>query len=245
MGEMLDSANVPPDASPGGSERRLLHASAVDRLRDMIVQGMLMPGAKLNERAICEQLGISRTPLREALKVLSTEGLVELQPNRGAVVATLTERMVREIFTVMGALEALAGELACRNMTAHQLNEIRALHYQMLAHHARSELAPYFRCNQEIHLAIVEASGNATLAASYRSLNAHVRRARYMANLSPERWDQAVAEHEKILDALGRRDAAQLQELLRNHLGSKLTVVLAALGGPADNEKETADAAYD
>ena len=227
------------------SERRLLHESAVDRLRGMIIRGELAPGTKLNERALCEQLGISRTPLREALKVLSTEGLVELLPNRGAVVATLTEGMVREIFTVMGALEALAGELACRNMTGAQFNEIRALHYQMLAHHARGELEPYFRCNQEIHLAIVEASGNATLAATYRSLNAHVRRVRYMANLSRARWDQALAEHERILEALGRRDAARLQDLLRNHLGAKLTVVLAALGALADNTKETADAAYD
>jgi DNA-binding GntR family transcriptional regulator len=249
MGDVLESVpvpdTVPPEARPSAPERRLLHASAVDRLRDMIVQGVLGAGAKLNERALSEQLGLSRTPLREALKVLSTEGLVALQPNRGAVVATLTEHMVREIFAVMGALEALAGELACRNMTADQFNEIRALHYQMLAHHARGELAPYFRCNQEIHLAIVAASGNATLAATYRSLNAHVRRARYMANLSPERWGQAVAEHEKILDALGRRDAAQLQDLLKNHLGSKLTVVLAALDAPADNAKENADAAYD
>ena len=244
MGDALDTIAAETVRQPL-AERRLLHESAVDRLRDMIVQGVLTPGTKLNERALCEQLGISRTPLREALKVLSTEGLVALQPNRGAVVATLTEDRVREIFAVMGALEALAGELACRNMTADQLNEIRALHYQMLAHHARGELAPYFRCNQEIHLAIVEASGNATLVASYASLNAHVRRARYMANLSQARWDQAVAEHERILDALGRRDATQLQDLLRNHLGAKLTVVLAALGALADNTKESADAAYD
>jgi DNA-binding GntR family transcriptional regulator len=247
MGDALDTLDtIAADAARQPlAERRLLHENAVDRLRDMIVHGALAPGTKLNERALCERLGISRTPLREALKVLSTEGLVELQPNRGAVVATLTEHMVREIFTVMAALEALAGELACRNMTDEQFNEIRALHYQMLAHHARRELAPYFRCNQEIHLAIVEASGNATLAASYRSLNAHVRRARYMANLSQARWDQAVAEHQEILDALGRRDAVQLQGLLRNHLGSKLTVVLAALGALTENVKETADAAYD
>ncbi len=243
MGDVLDT--IAGAGRQPLTERRLLHESAVDRLRDMIVQGALVPGAKLNEREICEQLGISRTPLREALKVLSTEGLVELQPNRGAVVTTLTEQTVREIFAVIGALEALAGELACRNMTVEQFNEIRALHYQMLAHHARGELAPYFRRNQEIHLAIVNASGNATLAASYRSLNARVRRARYMANLSPPRWDRAVAEHEDILDALGRRDAPQLQDLLRNHLGAKLTVVLAALGALSDNTKETADAAYD
>ena len=244
MGDVLNS--VATDTTrPPLAERRLLHENAVDRLRDMIVQGALTPGAKLNERALCGELGISRTPLREALKVLSTEGLVELLPNRGAVVALLTERRVREIFAVMGALEALAGELACRNMTAEQFNEIRALHYQMLAHHARGELAPYFRCNQEIHLAIVAASGNDTLAATYRNLNAHVRRARYMANLSQSRWDQAVAEHESILEALGRRDAAALQDLLRNHLGAKLSVVLAALGALAEEMKETADAAYD
>ena len=244
MGDAFDPIAAETARQPL-AERRLLHESAVDRLRDMIVQGALAPGTKLNERELCEQLGISRTPLREALKVLSTEELVELLPNRGAVVATLTERRVREIFAVMGALEALAGELACRHMTARELNEIRALHYQMRAHHARGELAPYFRRNQEIHLAIVKASGNATLAAIYQSLNAHVRRARYMANLSQERWDQAVAEHEQILEALGRRDAAQLQGLLRNHLGAKLTVVLAALGALAADTQETADAAYD
>jgi DNA-binding GntR family transcriptional regulator len=244
MGDALSTVAADP-IRPPLAERRLLHESAVDRLRDMIVQGALTPGAKLNERALCEQLGISRTPLREALKVLSTEGLVDLLPNRGAVVALLTERRVREIFEVMGALEALAGELACRNMTVEQFNEIRALHYQMLAHHARGELVPYFRCNQEIHLAIVAASGNATLAATYRNLNAHVRRARYMANLSQPRWDQAVAEHERILAALGKRDAAALQDLLGNHLGAKLSVVLAALGALAAETKETADAAYD
>jgi DNA-binding GntR family transcriptional regulator len=242
MGELLEPAAVRAAAI---GERRLLHETGVDRLRDMIVQGELAPGARLNERALCERLGMSRTPLREALKVLSTEGLVELQPNRGAVVAALTERMVREIFEVMGALEALAGALACRNMTAEQLNEIRALHYQMLAHHARRELAPYFRCNQQIHLAIVEASGNATLAATYRSLNAHARRARYMANLSRPRWDQAIAEHEAILEALASRNATRLPDLLRNHLGSKLTVVLAAVGALADDAQEIADAAYD
>jgi DNA-binding GntR family transcriptional regulator len=242
MAESLDSTLV---AGATAGDRRLLHETGVDRLRDMIVQGELPPGSRLNERALCERLGMSRTPLREALKVLSTEGLVELKPNRGAVVATLTEPMVREIFEVMGALEGLAGALACRNMTAGQLHEIRALHYQMLAHHARGELAPYFRCNQEIHLAIVEASGNATLSATYRNLNAHVRRARYMANYSRARWDQAVAEHEGILEALVNRDAVRLPELLRNHLGRKLTLALAALGALAENTQEAADAAYD
>lgn len=213
-------------------ERRLLHAGAVDRLRDMIVQGDLAPGERLNERVICEQLGISRTPLREAFKVLASEGLIELQPNRGAVVTALTLAAVKEIFQVMGALEALAGELACQNINDAQLNEIRALHYQMLVHHARNELKEYFRYNQLIHIKLVEASGNATLSSTYRNLNAHVRRARYMANLSRDRWDKAIAEHEDILAALAARDGAKLQRLLREHLGNKMTVVLAAMENP-------------
>ena len=212
------------------AEPRLLAAEVVERLRDLIIQGELAPGVKLNERVLCERLRTSRTPVREAIKFLASEGLVELLPNRGAIVTPITAATVREIFVLLGALEALAGELACINASDAAIAEIRALHYQMLAHHARGELAPYFRCNQQIHLRLVEGTGNATLANTYRALNAHVRRARYMANLSRERWDRAVEEHEKILDALTRRDGALLALLLRSHLSNKMQVVLEALG---------------
>ncbi|MCX7892701.1 MAG: GntR family transcriptional regulator [Burkholderiales bacterium] len=211
---------------------RLLHEDATDRLRDMIVQGELAPGAKLNERVLCERLGVSRTPLREAMKRLAAEGLVELQPNRGAAVKALTLETLRETLQVMGALEALAGELACANASAAELAELRALTFQMRAHHARGDLPAYFRENQRIHLLIAECSGNATLAATYRTLNANVRRARYMANLTRERWDQAVREHDEILDALERRDAPRLTALLREHLGNKMVSVLAAMDAP-------------
>ena len=222
-----------PSAGNGAetaAEPRLLAAEVVERLRDLIIQGELAPGVKLNERVLCERLRTSRTPVREAIKFLASEGLVELLPNRGAIVTPITAATVREIFVLLGALEALAGELACINASDAAIAEIRALHYQMLAHHARGELAPYFRCNQQIHLRLVEGTGNATLANTYRALNAHVRRARYMANLSRERWDHAVEEHEKILDALTRRDGALLALLLRSHLSNKMQVVLEALG---------------
>jgi len=215
------------------TEPRLLAAEVVSRLRDLIIQGELAPGVKLNERVLCERLRTSRTPVREAIKYLASEGLVELLPNRGAIVTPITATTVRESFVVLGALEALAGELACANASDADIAEIRALHYQMLAYHARGELAQYFRCNQEIHLRLVECAGNAALANTYRALNGHVRRARYMANLSRERWDHAVEEHEKILDAIIRRDSALLPQLLRSHLSNKMQVVLEALGQQA------------
>jgi len=211
------------------AEPRLLVAEVTERLRDMIVQGELAPGVKLNERVLCERLRTSRTPVREAIKYLASEGLVELLPNRGAIVTPITAVTVREMFELLGALEALAGELACVKASDAEIAEIRALHYQMLAHHARGELAPYFRCNQEIHMRLVESAGNATLANTYRALNGHVRRARYMANLSRERWDHAVDEHQQILDALSRRDRVLLPALLRSHLINKMAVVMEAL----------------
>ena len=118
-------------------DRRLLHETVIDQLRDLIVQGELAPETKLNERVLAERLGTSRTPLREAIKFLASEGLVELLPNRGAVVAPLKPEKMKEVFVVLGALEALAGDLACRNATDEDIAEIRALHFHMLAHHAR------------------------------------------------------------------------------------------------------------
>ena len=218
-----------PIAESGPAAPRLLTEAVVERLRDLIVQGDLAPEAKLNERVLCERLGISRTPLREALKYLASEGLVELLPNRGAVVAALKPQMVKDIFVVMGALEALAGELACRNASDADIAEIRATHYQMIAHYKRGELADYFRCNQLIHIKLVACAGNPTLTNTYRSLNAHVRRARYVANLSHERWDTAVEEHEQMLDALVKRDSSRLQQLLRDHLGNKLVIVMESI----------------
>jgi DNA-binding GntR family transcriptional regulator len=145
------------------------------------------------------------------------------------VVAPLEPARLAETLELMGALEALAGELACRRATQPQIAEIRALHEDMVAMHGRGDLAGYFRHNQAIHLKIVAASRNAMLVNTYRQLNANVRRARYMANLSKERWDDAVREHEAILAALEARDVARLKRLLQDHLAHKLASVLHAL----------------
>ena len=131
-----------------------------------------------------------------------------------------------ETLAVMGALEALAGELACAAATEAQINEIRALHYEMLAYHARGDLAGYFKFNQAIHLKLVKYSGNAVLFNTYRQLNGNVRRARYMANLSKERWDAAVREHGEIMAALSARDVNRIRKLLADHLAHKLVGVL-------------------
>jgi DNA-binding GntR family transcriptional regulator len=201
--------------------RAAIHAELLESLRDLIVEGELPPDSRVPERLLCARFGVSRTPLREALKVLAAEGLLELLPNRGARVARMTAEDIAQTLKVIGTLEALAGELACARLTDDELAEVRALHHEMLAHHARRDRLAYFKANQAIHQAIVAASGNAVLAQTYASLSGRIRRARYAANLDPKRWDEAVAEHELLLQALAARDGQRLSRLLRTHLDNK------------------------
>jgi DNA-binding GntR family transcriptional regulator len=210
--------------------RLSLHDETVARLRSMITEGELLPGARIAERELCDRFGISRTPLREALKVLASEGLVELLPHRGARVTQLSAPELRDAFEVVAALEGLAGELACRRIDAAGLAEIEALHVEMSAHYRHGDLAAYFGCNQAIHEAINRAAGNQQLTELYALLSNRVRRTRYLANHSPERWAAAMREHDEILDALRRRDGPACNVLLRAHLAHKLYTV----AGPGD-----------
>lgn len=206
-------------------QRRPLHDELVERLRALVVSGELAAGTKLPEKELCERFGVSRTPLREALKVLASEGFLTLRPNRGTVVNAITMQELADAFPVMGALEALSGEIACQRITDEQIAHIRSLHERMIDHWKHGELQPYFRVNQAIHEEILEATGNEILKATYRSLARRVMAARYQANLSRERWASAVREHEAILDALSRRDGPDLSAILKAHLANKLAAI--------------------
>lgn len=206
-------------------DRPSLHEELTERLRDMIIEGVLTAGEKVPERALCEKLGVSRTPMREALKVLAADGLLTLEPNRGARVRAMTLDDLEEVFPPMGALEALAGELACKHISDAQFAELKQAHMSMLEHYRNGDKPGYFMLNQRIHELIVEAAHNPTLASMYRLLASRVRRARYVANLSTERWAQAVKEHEAILGALEQRDGELLGALLKQHLANKASSV--------------------
>jgi len=216
-------------AGAGPINRPSLHEETVERLRNMIFDGELIAGDRVPERELCHRFDISRTPLREALKVIASEGLITLLPNRGARVSQLTIQDIDEVFPVMGALDALSGELACARITDVQIAEIKALHYQMALHHTRGERSEYFRLNQEIHERILKAAGNRTLATVFRGLSGRIRRARYMANISQARWNQAMGEHEQILDSLIARDGPRLGMLLKDHLTNKCAAVKDAI----------------
>jgi DNA-binding GntR family transcriptional regulator len=208
-----------------------LHGEILSRLRDFIVEGNLTEGARIPERHLCEMFGISRTPLREALKVLASEGLIDLLPNRGARVRELGPLELAELFDLMGGLESLAGRLACERITTSEFIEIEQLHHQMYRYYLNRELPDYFRCNQLIHDGIVAAARNTALSSAYLSMAGRIRRVRYAANLAHkrDRWGEAMREHEAILDSLRRRDGRELSDILFRHLRNKQTAALQYL----------------
>lgn len=224
-----DTVAAGESLTPVDIDRRTLPASVASRLRDMITEDVLAPGARLNERTLCELLGVSRTPLREAFRLLAAEGLVTLEPNRGAQVVALSEEDIRESFEVMSSLEALSGELACRHITDDEVAEIRALTFEMLACHARKDLASYYRINREIHDRINQAARNRLLVQTYQTLNKRIQNLRFRSNFDQQKWDQACKDHASMVDALAARDAATLTAILRTHLKHKGDAVLEGL----------------
>ena len=209
--------------------RAALHEVAAHRLRQMLVENRIPPGAKLNERALAEVLKVSRTPLREAIRMLAAEGLVELLPNRGAIAVALDEDDVRNTFEVMAGLEAQSGELAIERITPEELMEIKAQHFEMLAAYTRNDLPGYYRLNAQIHSAINAAAKNPVLTHTYNQVNARLQALRFRSNQDGEKWKNAVKEHEKMIDALEARDAAAIRALLLAHLRTKRDVVLEQL----------------
>lgn len=202
-------------------ERQRLHDTVVEHLRSFIIEGVLEAGRKLNERELCETLGISRTPLREALKVLAAEGLIEISPNRGASVARMSELEIREAFELMSGLEAFSGELACERITAEELAEIKALHYAMVVCKNQNDLPGYYQRNRAIHDLINQAARNSALRQAYQSLNFRLQALRFRSNYQAPKWDRALHDHEQMIEALEARDGKRLNTILRQHLLEK------------------------
>jgi DNA-binding GntR family transcriptional regulator len=184
----------------------------------MIVENELPPGSRVDEKRLCEVFEISRTPLREALKVLASEGLIDLFPNRSPRVAPITQENIEELFQVIGWLEHHAGELAAERVTGDDLARLYELHARMTELHDVGSRTEYWRLNRVLHSTIVEAARNTVLASTHASLMAQVQRARYLAIGSQEHWDRGVREHETILAALEQRDGARAGELLQTHV---------------------------
>jgi len=207
-------------SEPARIERPSLHGEILARLRTMIVEGDLAPGARINEALIVAQFGVSRTPLREAIKSLASEGLVELLPRRGAVVRSFTAKEVRDTIEVIRTLEEFAAATACISATDEEIAGIRDLHNQMEAAYRKRERRHYYALNQEIHTRIVALSNNPTLAQVHGTLQARMKRFRFAGHAGAENWAKAMEEHVGMIEALDARDSVRLSKIIGKHMNA-------------------------
>lgn len=190
----------------------------------MITGGELPQGEKIPERHLCEQFGVSRTPLREAIKVLAHEGLVRLEPHRGAIVAETTAQELEECLPIFAALEALSAELACEHITDEEIATIREYHDQMLAAYEAGDEEAFIALNHEIHHSILRAARNQLLTTIYEATCFRTGRRRVCTKLPRETVEKGMAEHDAIMEALEARQGKRLAELLRAHIERLLGV---------------------
>jgi DNA-binding GntR family transcriptional regulator len=194
----------------------------------MIIDGELRPGSRIAESRLCDHFGVSRTPLREALKVLSAEGLVRLLPNKGATVVRVTRQEMAEIVPVLGTLEALAGELACTNIHGEEIVRIRTIHTQMVERYRSGDKQSYNELNRAIHDAIFEAANNKTLRETYNMLQTRLRSLFFVTPKAPPQWADAVEDHEEMLAALEAHDGVRFAAIARRHIRHKADVMRIA-----------------
>ncbi|WP_068108186.1 GntR family transcriptional regulator [Tropicimonas marinistellae] len=219
--------------------RQSLHGEILTRLRTMIVEGDLDPGMRINEVQICEQFGVSRTPLREALRSLASEGLVELVPSRGAVVREFTAKEVRDTIVLIRTLEQFATVNACDLASDADIGEIRALHDAMEKAYEAGDRRHYYGLNQDIHTRLVALADNAALSQVHATLQARMKRFRYAGHAGPENWARAMAEHEEMIEALEARDPDRLSSVIGQHLTAAWERVADLFAETEDGAKET------
>lgn len=197
---------------------RSLHDQVVSRVRDLIIEGILEPGSRIDESALIDELGVSRTPFREALRTLAAEGLVIVKPSRGSVVRKWTRSDVFSMLEVLGNLEQLAGELACARASDEEIADLIALHEEMLGHYRANDRMPYYKLNQEFHSRLTALSKNSTLQEMQRNIQARLKRIRYIGNEKPDAWAGAVEDHEAMIVALKAKDGPRLGEAMATHI---------------------------
>ena len=195
-----------------------LHDEVAATLREQIFAGVLVPGSFLDEAALCERLSISRTPLREALKVLTAEGLLRHEPRRGCFVNEVTERDLDEIFPVIALLEGRCAYEAARNASDAELSELDTLHERLVRHAKAKRINDYYATNHLIHEAIIQLADNKWLAQVIGDLRKILKLARLQQLHAPGRLEQSLSEHLAVFAALKARDSEGADAAMRTHL---------------------------
>ena len=202
-----------------------LHDGVATRLRGMVFDGQLTPGNFIDEKSLAEAWQVSRTPLREALKVLAAEGLVELVPHRGCRVIELSEADADALFPVMALLEGRCAFEAASKASDADLRQLRHLHEELERHAAAADIDGYYRVNHEFHSLVQQLAGNRWLDRLTGDLRRFIRLMRGRQLALPGRMVASLNEHRVLMDAFTQRDAARAERALHDHLIAQLAAL--------------------
>jgi len=226
---------------PGGVKplaRQSLAERIADELRDLVLLENLAPGSSIPERETAAALGVSRTPLRESLRILAAEGLVNIEPNRPPRVADPSIEELGALLEVLGTLESLAGELACSNASDNAIARIARLESNMLKVSDKSDPLKFFQLDMQFHQLIVESSGNEPLIKTHKTYNAQLWRARFISSRQRVNRPTTLQQHSAIISALTRRDSAACSVALKQHLYAGLNNIRSALSSAGNTRQE-------
>ena len=202
--------------------KRTLHGEVLPRVRDMIIEGVLDAGTRINETELCLRLGVSRTPLREAIKSLAGEGLIELVTSKGAIVRRFTRTDVAHMLESIKLFEMFSARQACLHATDAEIKAVVKLHKSMVQEYKRRDRLSYYKLNQAIHSELVRLGGNPVIADLHDMMQSRLKRIRYLGNQEPSKWAGAMAEHEQMMKALAARDGDALAEVMGRHMDQTL-----------------------
>jgi DNA-binding GntR family transcriptional regulator len=208
--------SAPPLPRAGRLGERALYEQVAEQLRARILAHTLAPGSWIDEQVLCAEFGISRTPLREALKVLASEGLVTMKLRRGAYVTEVSERDLAEVFHLLALLESDAARVAAHKATAEQMAELLALHDEL--ENALDDRARFFAANERFHMRLLEIADNRWRIQMVADLRKVMKLNRAQSLLKQGRLEASLREHRQIMAALKARNAERVQALMQHHL---------------------------
>ena len=218
---------------------KTLHQEIVAQIQKMIHNGILVRGQKIDEKRLCESMGVSRTPVREALRLLKSDGLIDLIPHKGAYVSQPCIEEINDMFEVMSVLEGTCARLAVANMKGKDFKRIESLHEELEEHYRNRDYEAYLKKNHVFHVFIQDLAGNKVLNDVINGLRQKILLYRQKQLYQPERFDQSIQEHRDLLQAFRKKDPISAELLMKQHLlmQCKALVGLYASKGIREGER--------
>jgi DNA-binding GntR family transcriptional regulator len=214
-----------------------IHEQILPHLRRDIIENRWPPGERLPEPNLCAEFGVSRTPMRDALKILEADGLIQLVPHVGAVVTRLDPPDLLDRLDVLIGLEQAAAIAVARAGSRQTLRQVQHLHQAMINAAEGRRVQAYYRLNDDFHRVIVLGANNATLSRLHETMMWHVYRARHHANEHEPLAPWAAEHHQHIVDALQRGAADEAGNEMRRHLEEVKRIVIARAAAPAGQDQ--------